>query len=362
MARELPAAAVAATEARALVQGPFDNQTPIDPVPIGGALEYAFDGDGVRLTSGELATADTFVTFAGATNWAGEGSRIPFHVTSANWQESDRFLAGTDDRVRVVDARRGDGRRRRVRRRADRRISPAADRRSFQAAARCGPSTSSGATPRATSSSRIPTRTSATAVITRGASRMEVAGQFSLGYPRRDGGEEINARIKIDGRPLADLLNAFDLEGYPVTGTLSGDFHLYGPYTRPLGFGRMSIDRGTAYGERFTTASAGLRFEGVGVRMDGIEIAKGPAAITGAAYVGWNGTYSFNTEARALPVEALDVASFPDLPPLTGVARVLGERERDIRRAALRREGRRAGSVLRRGRHRRSDGAALGPR
>ena len=148
---------------------------------------------------------------------------------------------------------------------------------------------------------------------------MEVAGQFSLGYPRRDGGEEINARIKIDERPVSDLLNAFDLETYPVTGTLSGDFHLYGQYTRPLGFGRMSIDRGTAYGERFITSSAGLRFEGAGVRLDGIDIRKGTGAVTGAAYVGWNGTYSFNAEARDLTVESLDVATFPDLPPLTGV-------------------------------------------
>ena len=115
-------------------------------------------------------------------------------------------------------------------------------------------------------------------MIRRGDSRIECRGQFSLGFPRRDGGEEINARIRLDGRPVADLLDAFDLEDYPVTGTLSGDFHLYGPYTRPFGFGRMTIDDGTAYGERFDTASAGLRFEGNGVRLDGAQITQGAAA------------------------------------------------------------------------------------
>ena len=57
-------------------------------------LSYEFDGPDVQLASGELATEDTFITFNGDTTWGGERSRIPFHVTSANWQESDRLLAG----------------------------------------------------------------------------------------------------------------------------------------------------------------------------------------------------------------------------------------------------------------------------
>ncbi|MGH9175364.1 MAG: hypothetical protein ACRD1H_13455, partial [Vicinamibacterales bacterium] len=117
---------------------------------------------------------------------------------------------------------------------------------------------------------------------------------------------------------MADLADAFDLEDYPVEGRLSGEFHIYGPYTRPFGFGRMSIADGTAYGERFTSATAGLRFEGSGVRLDAIDIIKGAGAITGAAYVGWNGTYSFNADGRRLPVETLAVATFPDAPGLTG--------------------------------------------
>src|SRR5262245_42398629 len=94
MGRDVTEAQVAATEARALLPGPFNNQTPIDPVALGGSLDYAFDTEGVRIASGEIDTGDTFVTFSGVTDWSGEGSRLPFHVTSANWQESDRLLAG----------------------------------------------------------------------------------------------------------------------------------------------------------------------------------------------------------------------------------------------------------------------------
>src|SRR5699024_10279327 len=105
--------------------------------------------------------------------------------------------------------------------------------------------------------------------VERDGSRIEADGRFSLGYPRKDGGEEINARVKLTRRPLADLRHAFLLDGYPVDGLLSGEFHLYAHYETPFGFGRMDIENGVAYGEPFDTASASLRFEGNGIRLDG---------------------------------------------------------------------------------------------
>ena len=89
----LPAGATQAAESRALEVGPFSNHTPIGPVEIGGRLVYRFDGEAIRLEPSELATVDTYVAFEGATAW-GERSKLPFRVTSTNWQESDRLLAG----------------------------------------------------------------------------------------------------------------------------------------------------------------------------------------------------------------------------------------------------------------------------
>jgi translocation and assembly module TamB len=157
------------------------------------------------------------------------------------------------------------------------------------------------------------------ASIARGESRIDVAGRFSLGYPRADGGEEINARVKMARRPVADLLDAFDIEEYPVSGMLSGDFHVHGQYTRPFGVGDMRIDAGTAYDEAFSTAIAALRFEGNGVRLSPAEIEKGGGRITGAAFVAWNGTYSFNADGRGLAVETLNLARLQDLPQLNGL-------------------------------------------
>jgi hypothetical protein len=318
MGPELDPSHIAAAERRAHVPGPFSNHLPLTPIELSGALEYSFDGKGVQIAAGEIATAETFVTFDGATSWQGQDSRLPFHVTSSNWQESDRFLAGimtafgASTRATEMDgAGQFDGvllgafRRPRVEGRFRGHAMRAFDVVWGDA---------EGDVVVENSYAQI-----GKAVVRQGASRIDISGLFSLGYPRRDRGEEINARFRIEGRPVLDLLDAFDLEDYPVTGNLSGDFHVYGPYTRPFGFGRMVIADGSAYNERFTTASAGLRFEGAGVRLDAVEVAKTGGTLTGAAYIGWNGTYSFNAEGRGLALETMDFATFPELPPLTGV-------------------------------------------
>src|SRR5512132_1610975 len=125
-------------------------------------------------------------------------------------------------------------------------------------------------------------------VITAGGSSIFADGRFSLGYPRSDQGEEINARVRLIRRPVADLRHAFALDDYPVDGLLSGEFHVFGPYTRPFGFGTLAIVEGMAYGEPFDTATSSLRLEGDGVRLDNIVVVKGGGRGTGAAYVGWD--------------------------------------------------------------------------
>jgi len=151
-------------------------------------------------------------------------------------------------------------------------------------------------------------------VITSGDSTIRADGRFSLGYPRRDGGEEINARIRIENRPLPDLRHAFQLDEYRLDGRLSGEWHLFGRYQAPFGYGSMTIHDGVAYGEPFSRATAGLRFEGPGVRLDNIEVLKGSGRGVGAAFVGWNGTYSFNFSGRRIPVEAIAAAQASTVP------------------------------------------------
>lgn len=317
LGRDLPPGAAAAARRRAEVQGPFSNHRPLSPVGFSASLGYELHGSTINLYDGTFATPETYVAFQGVTD-AGEQSRIPFHVTSANWQESDRLLAGimtafgaTTSAIPVDGIGEFDG------------VMLGAFRRPRIEGELVGHEMRAfDVTWGSVDGHVIVENSYATvrqAAVRRGLSRIDVDGQFSLGYPRRDGGEEINARIAIEKRPVTDLLEAFDLQEYPIEGELSGDFHLYGPYTRPFGYGQVTIDKGTAYGETFDTGRAALRFEGNGVRLDGIELEKGAGVVTAAAFVGWNGTYTFNANGRRVAVETMNLAKFEGLPPLTGV-------------------------------------------
>ncbi len=316
--RTLPDDAVAAARRRAEQIGPFSPHNALGPVPVAGQIDYSFDGAEIRFAPSTFATAETFVAFDGRTAW-GDASRMPFHMTSSNWQESHRLLTGIITMVAsptasipVDGAGSFDG------------VilgalsSPQVEGRFAGEAMRAWNVTWGAIEGQAVIENSYAhlTRT----VVRSGHSRLDIEGSFALGYPRRDGGEEIDARIRASEWPVTDFRTAFELHDYPVFGAVGGEFHLYGKYEEPFGFGRLTLDRGSAYDEPFASAVASLRFEGAGVRLDGLEIEKAGTTITGAAYVGWDGAYSFNADGRRLAVDALDLTYFPGQPALTGFA------------------------------------------
>lgn len=316
MTREIPPAALAHQTSLAPEAGPFNSRAPLGYLPIAGHVTYVLDPQWIVLGRSWAASPKTYVEFEGRTAY-GERSRIPFHVTSLDWLESDRVLAGimtafgsptgtveiggygefdgvmlnaftkprvegtfTGERLRAWDVVWGRGR--------------------AKVAIENGYAFVSES------------------VITDKGSEITADGTFSLGYPRRDNGEQINARIRMTRRPLDELRHAFILDEYPVEGLVSGEYHLYGHYETPFGFGRLTIDDGTAYGESFETATSALRFEGKGVRLDSLEILKSTGKVTGAAWVEWEGNYSFNADGTRIPVESLKTAAFPQA-PLSGL-------------------------------------------
>jgi hypothetical protein len=293
--------------------GPFAPVPLAEHLPIAGELSYRFTSDRVELGSGRFATERTHVSFAGATEWGGESS-IQFHVTSGDWQESDQLLAGilTDfgsPTGPVAFGGRGefDGE------------MTGPFRRPRVEGTFTGDDLRAWDTLWGDGSAHIVVENSYVTVtggvIRTGDAEIRAEGLFSLGYPRRDGGEEINARFRIARRDLASLRHAFELDTWPLTGQLTGEFHLTGAYQGPVGFGAMTIDDGVAYGEAFQKASASLRFDGAGVRLDGINVTKTTGTMTGAAFVGWDGTYSFNADARRIPVERTTAFAFPRAQP-----------------------------------------------
>jgi hypothetical protein len=316
MTRQIPADLIASVDPLPREQGPFNSKLPIGHVPIAAHIKYALDPEWIHIPSGWAATEKTYVEFKGRTAWA-QRSNIPFHVTSVDWQESDRVLAGI---MTAFGAPTG-------------------------AIAIGGRGEFDGVMTESFSKPRIEGRFSGErmrawdtlwgrgvadltiensyvkikkSVIEHEGSRIEAEGTFSLGYPRKDGGEEINATVTMTRRPMADLRHAFELDDYPVDGLTSGEFHVYGKYEGPNGVGRLVIEKGTAYGEPFEIATSNLRFEGTGVRMDRLDVTKSTGKITGAAWVAWDGNYSFEAHGSKIPVESLASMSFPKA-PLSGI-------------------------------------------
>lgn len=316
MTRDFQAVVLAAQEALPPEAGPFNSRSPLGYLPLAGHVVYTLDPAWITLDESWAATPKTYVDFHGRTAY-GERSEIPFHVTSLDWLESDRVLAGImtafgspTGAVLVGGSGQFDGvmllafTKPRIEGNFTGRNMRAWDTTWGEGAAKVVIENGYAVVSEST--------------ITRGRSQITAEGKFSLGYPRRDNGEEINALVRITRRPLVDLRHAFELDDYPVEGFLSGEYHLYGKYETPFGFGRLTIDEGVAYGEPFETAGSALRFEGGGVRLDALEIHKSTGAITGAAWVGWDGNYSFDADGTKIPVESLKMAAFPRA-PLSGV-------------------------------------------
>jgi len=292
--------------------GPFAPVPLAAHLPIAGDMSYKFDADRVSVGAGTFVTEHAHVGFGGATAWGGD-SRFTFHVVSDDFQHADELLAGilTDFGSKtgaVAFGGRGtfDG------------VMTGAFRRPRVEGDFAGDALRAWDTPWGAGTAHIAIENGyvdvTDGIVRRNGSEIHADGRFSLGYPRDDGGEEINARFRVVRRDLETLRHAFALDDYSLGGLLSGEFHLTGRYQAPVGFGGMTIDDGAAYGEPFEKATASLRFDGTGVRLDGVSIAKAGGQVTGAAFVGWDGTYSFNADGRRLSVERMATLNFKNAP------------------------------------------------
>lgn len=311
----LPRASVSGMESPAGVQ--FDPLGEPWRTSIGGELHYTVNPEWVEIAPSRLATSTTRIEFEGRTAF-GDRSRIPFHVMSGDWQESDRLMAA------VLTAFGNPTNEISVRGRGELR----------------GVMLGSFATPRIEAlfdgddifawnvdwgigAGRIVVENAylevADGVFNQGDSLMRVDGRFSLGFSRADGGEEINARFVLNAFPSEQLRNIFSLEGYEVNGPLTGEIRLNGQYDRPFGMGGLTMAQPVVWGEPFDLATARLRFEGNGVRLDGLQMHKGDGELTGAMFIRWNETYSFNLDGRDLALAAIESLR-GELVPVSGQA------------------------------------------
>ncbi|MEO7191246.1 MAG: translocation/assembly module TamB domain-containing protein [Vicinamibacterales bacterium] len=292
---------------------PFESKRRAGPLALGADLHYAIDPSGVTFDDSWAATSLTYVAFNGRMAKTGE-SQFPFDVTSHDWQESDRLLASIMSAVSgptgAVEV-------------AGRGTFHGVMTGNFSAPVITGQFASEathvwGVTwGRALaqvvihggyvdiSNSRIGDRPEAF---------IQADGRFALGF-RKDGAEEINAHVQLTNWPIVDLRHAFQLDDWPMDGTLASCvLDLNGRYREMFGGGQLRIENGSAWKEQFDWATAELALEGTGMRISRIDMRKGPGVMHGAARIGWNGTYAFDADGQGIPVETLDNFKFPNAP------------------------------------------------
>lgn len=303
-------------------EDPFIKNREMGPIPAGGVVNYRLTPETLTFSQSWAATPETHVTFQGTTGWH-DNADMPFRVVSTDWQASDRLLAAImttfgspTGAVEVGGRGTFDGRLTRWFSR------PLIEGRFEGDGIRAWDVTWGNA--RGDVSIENAYATIANSLVGDDSQRLEVNGKYALGYPRADGGEELDARIKADNWPLTDFRHAFELDDWPVEGRTFADIRIYGQYEGPEGFGLMRVTPGSAWEEPFETFSTRLSFEGVGMRLDGAEAIKSSGSVRGAAYIGWPttddgwGTYSFTFDGEKIPVESLVSFTVPDA-DLTGV-------------------------------------------
>jgi len=289
--------------------------------PIGGTVSYTVFPNFIEILPSRLATPRTQITFEGRTAYGGE-SRIPFQVGSSDWQESDRLMASVLTTVG----------------------SPMEEFTIGGNGNIDGVMTGTFTSPRiqgkfqgedlyawnvlwGSGQGNVLLENNYIDVVAGhfddGTARLEVNGRFALGA-RTDGADEIRSTFNLSSIPSERLRHAFSLDGYNIEGPLTGEISLFGKYRQPFGQGHLTLTEPLAYGEPFDSASARLRFEGDGVRLDALEVHKGRGIVRGAAYIQWDETYSFNADVKDLSVSSIDAARIANL-PLAGLAQLTAE-------------------------------------
>jgi hypothetical protein len=292
---------------------------PMGRIPLAGDVTFQFDSGSLLFPKGWAATPATYTVFSGRA--LGGPADMNFHVTSHDWQDSDRLFVAIMSQFSstppggIAVSGRGT---------FDGTLTE-----SFRSPRIAGAFTGDGMGAwdvmwGRTAGAIVMERgymTITDGVITSpGGGTIRTTGRYALGYR---GGEEMNATVKVANWPLTEFRHAFKLDDWPADGTVtSADFALKGPYREPRGEGPLRIDNAVAWGESFDSMTGHLLFEGTGLRVRSIVLTKGPGRIESEAFLDWHaGTYIFDAKTPAdgrIPLESLATLKF-DLAPLTGL-------------------------------------------
>ena len=301
--------------------GPFDEFQPYGQFPFAGEMRYRFTSSTLDFEPGSwAATPETYIAFNGRA--FGTPVHLPFTVTSHDWQGSDRlFTAIMGEFTDPTSAIQVGGRGTFTGVLTESFRSPRIEGAFASEAMRAWNVTWGRATGDIViQNGFLDIRNGAIRGDAPGAV-IRTDGRYSLGY--KPGQEEMNATVRIEHWPLEDLKLPFELTDWPIDGTAGLiALKLSGPYRELVGGGQMRIDNAVAWGEPFDRATGDLLFEGDGLRINRIEMTKGPGRVLGNAWIGWAqgalpARYSFTASGERIPIESLKRFQVPQA-PLTG--------------------------------------------
>jgi hypothetical protein len=304
--------------------GEFQKHKSLGPFALAADLRYRFSASTLDFDPGWASTPSTYISFSGHAR--GNPVHVPFHVTSHDWQKSDRLFAaimnnfnsnsqmgaievggrGTFDGVLTKEFRAP---------RIEGRFS-GDQMRAFKVAW-------GQATGDIVVENNYLDLTNGRVDYGETGGRVVIpSGKFALGYPRADGGEEINAHIRVEGVPLQPFKDAFMLSDWPVEGTVElADMAVTGQYLKPGGTGQLKVVSGTAWEEPFDSVTGRLDLKGDGsLEINEMKMSKSGGEIRGNAVVDWaDNTYGFHaeTEGPGIPMQALRTFEVEQA-PLTG--------------------------------------------
>ena len=216
--------------------GPFAPVPLPAHLPIAGELTYRFGPDEVDDRAGPLrhrAHARDLRRHDGLRRAI--AAAVPRHQPRLAGKRS--AARRHHQRLRLADRRGAVRRPRRVRRRDDRPVPRAAGRRAVHRRGSARLRHAAGAPARRTSSSRTATSTSRTASSATATRRSAPTACSRSAIRARTAARRSTRGIRVARRDLDSLRHAFGIDEYPVSGRLSGEFHLTGAYERPVGFG-----------------------------------------------------------------------------------------------------------------------------
>ena len=143
-------------------------------------------------------------------------------------------------------------------------------------------------------------------------------GKFGWGGKLGDHYELDGLALDLDRWPIERIMKflSFDL---PMEGPLTGRVPLSGVTPAIRGAGQVAWNEARAWGQAFDRVEGLLSFEGDRLRLGGVTATLGPGTARGNGTYAWDGGYSFDLEAAAVPLEKVDAAASA-LPGLTASA------------------------------------------